>query len=106
MAIKYALVDTTDNMVRDIFDEKIETTSNYIHVKFDDLDVDVVMGRTSYENGVFALINAPVLDWSAKRQQSYPPMADYLDGIVKEDTAQVDKYIADCLTVKDKYPKE
>jgi hypothetical protein len=28
-----------------------------------------------------------------------------LDGIVKGDTAQVDKYIADCLAVKDKYPK-
>jgi hypothetical protein len=32
-------------------------------------------------------------------------MADYLDGIAKGDTAQVDKYIADCLAVKVKYPK-
>jgi len=30
---------------------------------------------------------------------------DYLDGIVKGDTDQVDKYIADCLAVKAKYPK-
>lgn len=31
--------------------------------------------------------------------------ADYLDGIVKGDQTQVDKYIADCLAVKAKYPK-
>lgn len=39
------------------------------------------------------------------RANEYPPMADYLDGIVKGDQAQVDKYIADCLAVKAKYPK-
>ena len=49
-------------------------------------------------------------DWSAKtyvekRKPNYPPMTDYLDGIVKGDQAQVDKYIADCLAVKEKYPK-
>jgi hypothetical protein len=31
--------------------------------------------------------------------------ADYLDGVVKGDQAQIDKYIADCLAVKVKYPK-
>jgi len=40
------------------------------------------------------------------RKAEYPPATDYLDGIVKGDTAQVDKYIADCQAVKDKYPKE
>lgn len=39
------------------------------------------------------------------RASEYPPMADYLDGVVKGDQAQVDKYIADCLAVKAKYPK-
>ena len=41
----------------------------------------------------------------AKRQAEYPPMTDYLDGIAKGDQAQIDKYIADCLAVKAKYPK-
>jgi hypothetical protein len=41
----------------------------------------------------------------SKRQSEYPPMEDYLDGIVKGDTAQVDKYISDCQAVKVKYPK-
>jgi len=46
------------------------------------------------------------ITYAEKRVAEYPPMEDYLDGIVKGDTAQVDKYIADCLAVKDKYPKE
>ena len=40
-----------------------------------------------------------------KRQAEYPPITDYLDGIVKGDQAQIDKYIADCQAVKAKYPK-
>ena len=43
--------------------------------------------------------------YKAKRASEYPPMTDYLDGVVKGDQAQIDKYIADCLAVKDKYPK-
>ena len=39
------------------------------------------------------------------RKPNYPPMQDYLDGIVKGDQAQIDKYISDCLAVKEKYPK-
>ena len=43
--------------------------------------------------------------YKAKRASEYPPITDYLDGVVKGDQAQIDKYIADCLAVKDKYPK-
>jgi hypothetical protein len=46
------------------------------------------------------------LSYAEKRIAEYPPMADYLDGIVKGDQAQIDKYINDCLAVKTKYPKE
>lgn len=42
---------------------------------------------------------------STLRQEAYPPMADYLDAIVKGDDVQRDKYISDCLAVKAKYPK-
>jgi hypothetical protein len=40
------------------------------------------------------------------RAAEYPPMADYLDGIVKGDQAQVQAYIDACLAVKAKYPKQ
>ena len=39
------------------------------------------------------------------RAKEYPAIEDYLDGVVKGDQAQIDKYIADCLAVKEKYPK-
>ena len=45
------------------------------------------------------------LIYAEKRASEYPPMTDYLDAIVKNDQAQIDKYIADCLAVKAKYPK-
>lgn len=43
--------------------------------------------------------------YKSKRQAEYPPITDYLDGIVKGDEAQIAKYIADCQAVKTKYPK-
>ncbi len=39
------------------------------------------------------------------RSAEYPPITDYLDGIVKGDTEQVQAYIDACLAVKAKYPK-
>ena len=41
----------------------------------------------------------------AKRASEYPNITDYIDGVVKGDQAQIDKYLADCLAVKAKYPK-
>lgn len=39
------------------------------------------------------------------RANEYPPMTDYLDGVVKGDQAQIQQYIDACLAVKAKYPK-
>jgi len=47
----------------------------------------------------------PAPTYQELRAAAYPPVADYLDGIVKGDQAQVAKYIADCLAVKAQYPK-
>jgi hypothetical protein len=43
--------------------------------------------------------------YQVQRSLEYPAIADYLDGIVKGDTAQVQAYIDACLAVKAKYPK-
>ena len=40
-----------------------------------------------------------------QRAREYPPITDYIDGIVKGDDAQVQAYIDACLAVKNKYPK-
>ena len=43
--------------------------------------------------------------YKAKRAAEFPPITDYLDGIVKGDQEQIDAYIAACQAVKTKYPK-
>lgn len=49
--------------------------------------------------------NKPIPTYKELRAKEYPDYREYLDGIVKGDQAQIDKYIADCLAVKAKYPK-
>ena len=44
-------------------------------------------------------------EYQRQRAAEYPPITDYLDGIVKGDTEQVQAYIDACLAVKVKYPK-
>jgi hypothetical protein len=44
-------------------------------------------------------------EYQRKRVREYPPITDYLDGVVKGNQAQINKYIADCQAVKAKYPK-
>lgn len=43
--------------------------------------------------------------YKAQRAAEYPPITDYLDGVVKGDQTQIDAYIAACQAVKAKYPK-
>jgi hypothetical protein len=45
------------------------------------------------------------LEYKRLRAPEYPPITDYLDGIVKGDQEQLDAYIAACQAVKAKYPK-
>lgn len=67
------------------------------------------MGKliVSDENGYPFLVDQPVKAWSYAelRVAEYPPITDYIDGVVKGDQAQIDAYIAACKAVKSKYPK-
>lgn len=60
-----------------------------------EIDAEIFRLQSKYE---FA-------EYQRKRACEYPPITDYIDGVVKGDQAQINKYIADCLTVKAKYPK-
>ena len=44
-------------------------------------------------------------DYARKRKAAYPDIYDYMDGIVKNDQTQIDKYIADSQAVKARYKK-
>ena len=46
-----------------------------------------------------------VLSYRELRAKEYPPAADYLDAIVKNDEVQKQAYIDACLAIKLKYPK-
>ena len=43
--------------------------------------------------------------YKEKRAAAYPPITDYIDGIVKGDAVQVQAYIDACLAVKQEFPK-
>jgi len=44
-------------------------------------------------------------EYKRKRKEEYPNFLEYLDGIVKNDTEQIQTYIDACLAIKTKYPK-
>lgn len=60
-----------------------------------EIDAEVVRLQAEYDG----------LEYQRLRSAEYPDFKEYLDGIVKGNQEQVDKYIADCLAVKEKYPK-
>jgi hypothetical protein len=73
--------------------------------------VDDVAGAFDADGNKVEIDMAAVNAWvdpnayKYQRATEYPPITDYLDGIVKGDTEQVQAYIDACLAVKAKYPK-
>jgi len=56
----------------------------------------------------FVEVAAPIKlepTYAQLRVSEYPPMADYVDAVVKGDAVQMQSYIYACLAVKAKYPK-
>ena len=58
-------------------------------------------------NGVLTAPPAPrEKTYAEKRRKEYNAiLGEYLDGVVKDNQAQIDKYIEDCKAIKAKYPK-
>ena len=67
----------------------------------EDLD-ELVQGNIDNLSAPFV---EPQLSYVDKRKNEYPPIEDYIDGVVKGDQTQIDEYIQKCLEVKAKYPK-
>lgn len=69
-----------------------------------DIAYDKDNQEVTYDNNtVEALVASEA--YKELRAREYPPITDYIDGIVKGDNAQVQAYIDACLAVKNKYPK-
>lgn len=86
--ISLAVLKLNPQVVSMIGDEAFDAGGNL--VVYDESAVQAEMDASAY---------------IAKRAAEYPPLTDYLDGVVKGDQAQIDAYIAACQAVKAKYPK-
>ena len=79
----------------------------------DEKYAELLSGNSSGKNisadndGNPILVDSPIVEltYAEKREREYPPITDYIDGVVKGDQAQVQTYIEACLAVKAKYPK-
>ena len=75
----------------------------YVNGKLVDLDPNELKGVEQLKADA---VKTDKKKWIMRSQMSYPPITDWLDGMVKDDQAQMDKYVADCLAVKKNNPKE
>ena len=78
-------------------DGDVVTWHDETQIKPSDYDIETELQRLIAEE--------EAKQYQYKRELEYPDFKEYLDGIVKGDQAQIDKYIADCQAVKAKYPK-
>ncbi len=58
--------------------------------------------RFGFFTGLQQVINT---QYQRDRKNEYPPIEEYIDGVVKNDQNQINQYIQKCLAVKAKYPK-
>lgn len=94
--IANALIKLAPNAQWKIVDDQIEWLSPEIE-KPSDAEIQKVAAELRLEHERF--------EYKRQRAREYPPITDYLDGVVKGDQAQIDAYIAACQAVKAKYPK-
>lgn len=80
-----------------------EYRDGYDYFLIDGEIVESQIDRTEEINAL--MVEIAKTEYQRQRAAEYPDFRDYLDGVVKGDQAQVQKYIDDCLAVKAKYPK-
>jgi phosphoribosyl-ATP pyrophosphohydrolase len=109
---KYQLCKTQEEASEHIAKVKDNYANSYMvsepaNLNFDYLVADIsnktlTFDQVSWDSDQNAIAST---QYQRDRQPEYPPMADYLDGIVKGDKKQINQYVDDCLAVKQKYPK-
>jgi hypothetical protein len=65
----------------------------------------IVIFREEEQEWEIKEVKQSVVPYYALRAREYPPIFDYIYGIVKNDHEQINKYIKACQEVKAKYPK-
>lgn len=108
----FAVFETEDGFLKRIYPHT-QDSKNYseIELLISANDANIVYCEMSFAE---SLLWSPPLpktteqlleDVRLKRASEYPPITDYIDGVVKGDQAQIQAYIDACLAVKAKYPK-
>jgi len=87
------------NITQAIYKLYPQVTSTVVDIAYDAQGNEVIYDLVAVQ------AYAKSQEYITKRSSEYPPITDYLDGIVKGDQAQVQTYIDACLAVKAKYPK-
>jgi hypothetical protein len=95
-----------------VWDETCQEIPGYTHIEVED-DYTVSIGWHYNEETQELFDPNPVdpdawmegIPYNQLRKLKYPDIGEYLDGIVKGDQEQIDKYIQDCLEIKARFPK-
>ena len=79
------------------------TTGEITQIPLTDAELAVIAQAQAVEDA--KNIELAKTQYQRDRAKEYPPITDYIDGVVKGDQAQIQAYIDACLAVKNKYPK-
>jgi hypothetical protein len=81
---------------------RFKTTDNGVFQLTAEEEAELDAKETAY---LTELAELAKIQYQRDRAFEYPPITDYIDGVVKGDQAQIQTYIDACLAVKAKYPK-
>ena len=100
--LEYEIIQGNDKLVRIYIDESDNEDGSkkyrYKELVFDAGTIDEVVANRVDK------VKASL--YKELREVEYPPMAEYLDAIVKGDVEAEEEYKRKCLEVKAKYPKD
>jgi hypothetical protein len=85
--------------------EWVLTGDEYLGLEWLSADVEKPTEEDLFEETKRLQKEYDSFEYQRLRAPEYPPIEDYVDGIVKGDQDQVNAYIAACQAVKEKYPK-
>ena len=92
-----------NNNVVDVVSTEFAVSSDMTWMECSD---DCKYGWTLKHGVLTAPPPIPEKTYAEKRKKEYEAiLGEYLDGVVKDDQNQIDKYIEDCKAIKTKYPK-